>query len=121
MVSKAYMIPGMKREIREVVSDVFGVPIEMLSAKTRRREVVDARYAAIWWTRKNTKDTLMLIGERYGIDHCTVMHACGQAETWMKTDKYFRAKLDEVVRLMGKNEAVEKEMEISRTEAETQK
>jgi len=111
MLSKAYMIPGLKREIREVVSDVFSVPIEMLAAKTRRREVVDARYAAIWWTRRNTKDSLICIGDRYGIDHCTVLHACGQAENWMKTDKYYRAKVNEVLRLMGNNEKTEEQVQ----------
>ena len=110
MVSKAYMIPGMKREIREVVADVFGVPQEKLSAKTRKREVVDARYAAIWWTRRNTKNTLAIIGSRYGIKHSTVLRACREAENWMQTDKYFKVKVNEMVRLMEENEAARKKI-----------
>lgn len=101
MVSKAYLIPGLKREIDEVVADVFCIDRRLLKERTRRREVVDAKYAAIWWTRHNTKLSLNAIGMNYNIDHCTVIHACGQAENWMKTDRFFRANMEKVVELMN--------------------
>lgn len=101
MVSKAYLIPGMKRDIDEVVSDVFGIDRKLLKERTRKREVIDAKYAAIWWTRNNTKLSLNAIGMNYNIDHCTVLHACSQAENWMKTDRFWRKNMNRVLELMA--------------------
>ena len=82
--------------IQKVVCDYFDLNIELLKSKTRKREVVQARQIAMFFSKKLTKSSLANIGAHCGgKDHATVLHACKTVNNLMETDKTFRGYIDE--------------------------
>ena len=80
--------------IQKVVCDYFDLPIELMKSKTRKREVVQARQIAMYFSKKMTKSSLANIGMHCGgKDHATVLHACRTVNNLSETDKNFRAYL----------------------------
>ncbi len=85
-------------EIKRRVAEYYEVAVDMLSAKTRRREIVQARHAAMYFCKRLTGQPLKTIGLRFGgRDHSTVIHACKAVEDRVDTDPTFRKELDEVL------------------------
>jgi chromosomal replication initiator protein len=83
--------------IQKVVCDYFELPIEMLKSKTRKREVVQARQIAMYFSKKMTKSSLANIGAHCGgKDHATVLHACRTVNNLSETDKQFRGYLEDL-------------------------
>jgi chromosomal replication initiator protein len=83
--------------IQKVVCDYFDLPIEMLKSKTRKREVVQARQIAMYFSKKMTKSSLANIGAHCGgKDHATVLHACRTVNNLSETDKQFRGYLEDL-------------------------
>ncbi|MFT4660841.1 MAG: chromosomal replication initiator protein [Patiriisocius sp.] len=83
--------------IQKVVCDYFDLPIELLKSKTRKREVVQARQIAMYFSKKMTKSSLANIGMHCGgKDHATVLHACRTVNNLNDTDKQFKKYLDEL-------------------------
>jgi chromosomal replication initiator protein len=77
--------------IQKVVCDYFDLNMEMLKSKTRKREVVQARQIAMYFSKKLTKSSLANIGAHCGgKDHATVLHACKTVNNLLETDKTFR-------------------------------
>ena len=77
--------------IQKVVCDYFDLPIELMKSKTRKREVVQARQIAMYFSKKMTKSSLANIGMHCGgKDHATVLHACKTVNNLIDTDKRFR-------------------------------
>ncbi|MBT8400240.1 MAG: chromosomal replication initiator protein DnaA [Rhodothermia bacterium] len=84
-------------EIKRRVADYYDVSLDLLSAKTRRREIVQARHTAMYFCKQLTGQPLKTIGLRFGgRDHSTVIHACKAVEDRFDTDPTFRKELDEV-------------------------
>ena len=55
----------------------FNLDIESLHSKNRKRNVVQARQLAMFFSKKYTKSSLSTIGSQIGQrDHATVLHAC---------------------------------------------
>ena len=83
--------------IQKIVCDYFDMPIEMLKSKTRKREVVQARQIAMYFSKKMTKSSLANIGANCGgKDHATVLHACRTVINLAETDKQFKAYLEDL-------------------------
>jgi len=83
--------------IQKVVCDYFDLPIELMKSKTRKREVVQARQIAMYFSKKMTKSSLANIGMHCGgKDHATVLHACRTVNNLSETDKNFRLYLDDL-------------------------
>lgn len=83
--------------IQKVVCDYFDLPIELLKSKTRKREVVQARQIAMYFSKKMTKSSLANIGMHCGgKDHATVLHACRTVNNLQETDKTFRGYLEDL-------------------------
>lgn len=77
--------------IQKVVSDYFNMPVELMKSKTRKREIVQARQIAMYFSKKLTKSSLASIGMQCGgKDHATVLHACKTVNNLIDTDKTFR-------------------------------
>lgn len=77
--------------IQKVVCDYFNLPIELLKSKTRKREVVQARQIAMFFSKQHTKLSLASIGAQCGgKDHATVLHACKTVNNLIETDKRFK-------------------------------
>lgn len=77
--------------IQKVVCDYFELPLDLLKSKTRKREVVQARQLAMYFSKNLTKSSLSNIGIHCGgKDHATVLHACRTVNNLMETDKKFK-------------------------------
>lgn len=78
-------------EIMRIVCEYFHVPQELLKAKTRKREVVQARQLAMYFGKQFTKNSLKTIGHHFGgRDHSTVIHACQTVVNQIDTDPKFK-------------------------------
>lgn len=100
--SEAYVIPGLK-SIDDLVCQAFGITIEQLKAKGRKREGADARKFVMWYWKNNSNLSLANIGEMYsGRDHATVLAAAKKCEELKESDKIFRQKCESALELIEK-------------------
>ena len=77
--------------IQQIIADYFNLDIESLQSKTRKRNVVQARQLAMFFSKKYTKNSLSTIGSQIGQrDHATVLHACKTVENLIETDRAFK-------------------------------
>ncbi len=83
--------------IQKMVCEYFHIPYDRLLAKTRKREVVQARQITMYLAKKFTKSSLKNIGEHFGgFDHTTVIHSCQTVENLMDTDTDYKEHLLEL-------------------------
>ncbi|HTN45223.1 MAG TPA: chromosomal replication initiator protein DnaA [Flavipsychrobacter sp.] len=83
--------------IQKMVCEYFHIPYDRLLAKTRKREVVQARQITMYLAKKFTKSSLKNIGEHFGgFDHTTVIHSCQTVENLMDTDSEYKEHLVEL-------------------------
>lgn len=74
--------------IQEVICDYFGIKMEELLSKSRKREVALPRQLAMYFSKELTNATFARIGEEMGgRDHSTVMHACDTIKNVTQVDK----------------------------------
>ena len=96
------LIKSTKREIsidyiQKVVCNYYNIGLELLQSKTRKREIVQARQVAMFFSTSLTKSSLATIGSQIGgKDHATVLHACKTVNNLIETDKRFRLQVDEI-------------------------
>ncbi len=90
--------------IQKVVCDYFELPLELLKSKTRKREVVQARQLAMYFSKNMTKSSLSAIGAHCGgKDHATVLHACRTVNNLMETDKKFKGYISDLQKRINLN------------------
>lgn len=95
-------VKSMPREItvefiQKLVCEYFGIPLEKMHSKTRKREIVQARQIAMFFSKNFTKSSLAAIGSKCGNkDHATVLHACKTVKNLVDTDKGFKKYVDEL-------------------------
>lgn len=83
--------------IQKVVCNYFSMSVDLLSSKTRKREIVQARQIAMYFAKCMTKASLASIGASIGgKDHATVLHACKTVNNLLETDKRFKSDLEEI-------------------------
>lgn len=83
--------------IQKVVCNYFGMSVDKLNSKTRKREVVQARQIAMYFAKNMTKSSLAIIGANIGgKDHATVLHACKTVKNLIDTNKRFKDNIDEI-------------------------
>jgi len=96
------LIKNTKKEIsieyiQKVVCNYYNIGVEQLQSRTRKREIVQARQVAMFFSKSLTKSSLATIGSQIGgKDHATVLHACKTVNNLMETDKRFRIQIDEI-------------------------
>ncbi len=96
------LVKNSKRElsieyISKVVCDYFNMSVDALQAKTRKREIVQARQIAMYFSKSLTKYSLASIGAQIGSkDHATVLHACKTVNNLKDTDKNFRQFVEDI-------------------------
>lgn len=96
------LVKNSKRElsieyISKVVCDYFKMPVDALQTKTRKREIVQARQIAMYFSKSLTKYSLASIGSQIGSkDHATVLHACKTVINLKETDKNFRQFVEDI-------------------------
>jgi chromosomal replication initiator protein len=85
--------------IQKYVSNYFGVSIELLKAKTRKREIVVARQVAMYLAKEYTNMSLKSIGFHFGNrDHSTVIHAISTVNDMMDTDAKFLIQMEDILK-----------------------
>ena len=83
--------------IQKVVCDYFNIPIETMKSKTRKREIVQCRQLAMYFSKQMTKNSLAMIGKYCGNkDHATVLHACKTVNNLSDTDKRFKGYISDI-------------------------
>ena len=88
-----WIIPGLPHNatyssIVDAVSEVCDIPVDGMMKKTRKREVVEARYLCYKLLNELTTLSLSGIGERMGgFDHATVKHGINTADNLIETNK----------------------------------
>ncbi len=77
--------------IQSVVCEYLSIPEDLVRARTRKREVVQARQVAMFFSKEITNHSLKTIGLHFGgRDHSTVIHAVRSVENQRDTDPSFR-------------------------------
>ena len=84
-------------QIQTVTCEVLDIPEDLVRARTRKREVVQARQIAMYFCKQLTKHSLKTIGQGFGgRDHSTVIHAVRSVEDQIDTDPLFRDTVERV-------------------------
>lgn len=77
--------------IQQATADYFGFPDDMLRAKTRKKEIAQARQICMFLCKQMTDNSLKTIGLHFGgRDHSTVIHAVNTVDEMMHEDKKTR-------------------------------
>ncbi len=89
--------PVTVEEIQRLVAEFFDMPPDLLRAKTRKQEIVNARQIAMYLAKEMTNCSLKTIGLHFGgRDHSTVIHAYQSVEDQIKLDSKYRETLQVV-------------------------
>lgn len=81
--------------IIQVVQNVFGVDNKSFNSKSRKREIVYARQAAMHLCKQHTTQSVSRIGVLVGNrDHATVLHAISSVNDLLATDQDFKVKYE---------------------------
>lgn len=100
----AYVIPGLKPKdeiIDKLICKSFEVDAKWLYTRSRNRIGAEARQFAMWWRDNFTNESQSMIGARYGgRDHATVVYAKKTVKNLMETNKVFREKAEEALKLL---------------------
>jgi len=84
-------------EIQRVVCEYFVISEDLVRAKTRKREVVQARQVSMFFCKQLTQHSLKTIGLHFGgRDHSTVIHANQSVENQIETNVKFREVIEEI-------------------------
>ncbi len=83
--------------IQRVVSEFFEIKEDLIRAKTRKKEIVEARQISMYLAKSLTNSSLKTIGLHFGgRDHSTVIHACQTVEQRMKESPKFREMIHDI-------------------------
>ncbi len=84
-------------EIQRVTCDFLKIPEDLVRARTRKREVVQARQVSMYFSKHLTNHSLKTIGLHFGgRDHSTVIHAVQSVEDQCDTDSAYRDMVEAV-------------------------
>jgi chromosomal replication initiator protein len=90
-------------EVQKYVGDYFGVSVEMLKAKSRKKEIVIARQIAMYFAKEYTGFSLKSIGYHFGgRDHSTVIHAIQTVNDMMSEKKELKMYIDDLRKKFSK-------------------
>ena len=85
--------------IQRTVCDYFNIPEDMIRAKTRKQEIVNARQIAMYLAKELTNSSLKTIGLHFGgRDHSTVIHAYQSVEDQMRLDSKYQGHVVQIKR-----------------------
>lgn len=82
--------------IKDVVGQYYNMKIEDFNAKKRNKSIVLPRQIAMYLCRELTDLSLPRIGEEFGRDHTTIMHAYEKISSDMKIDIQLKSVLEEL-------------------------
>ncbi|TYB31848.1 MAG: chromosomal replication initiator protein DnaA [Candidatus Mcinerneyibacterium aminivorans] len=89
--------------IKEKVAEYYGLTVNVLESKRRKREFVIPRFVAMFIAREHTNETLKSIGKSFGDrDHSSVINACNRIEEMMDEDITFKNEIEKVITYLNK-------------------
>ena len=89
------------QKIQDVVCEYFNIKKDLIQSRSRKREIVQARQVAMYFTKMYTELSLAQIGSHIGKrNHATVLHACNNVKGLIDVDKSFRSNVDEIERIL---------------------
>jgi chromosomal replication initiator protein len=84
-------------EVQKYVAEYFGLTIEDLKDKTRKKEIVLARQIAMYFAKEHTGFSLKSIGYHFGgRDHSTVIHAIQTVSDYIAEKKEIKMYIDDI-------------------------
>ncbi len=83
-------------EVVQTTADFFGVTTEQIRGSGRARDIVLPRQVAMYLTRELTGHSLPEIGQYFGRDHSTVMHAINKVTNTLRKDGDLALKVSQV-------------------------
>jgi chromosomal replication initiator protein len=84
--------------IQRTVSDCFHVRLADLKSKKRTQHIAFCRQVAMYLCRKLTDSSFPVIGEHFGRDHSTVIHAYNLIARRISNDSAFRMSIEKIER-----------------------
>ena len=88
--------------IQKVAAEYMSIPVHLMTAKKKTKEVALARQIAMYLTRELTNYSLVSIGSKFGgRDHTTVIHACRIVEQQMEKDPRIKTAIKELMRTLS--------------------
>ncbi len=82
--------------IQRTVADFFHIRLADLKSKKRTQHIAFCRQVAMYLCRKLTDCSFPAIGERFGRDHSTVIHAHGLIARRVSRDSAFRLSIEKI-------------------------
>ena len=80
--------------IAEKVCEHYNIDTDLIYAKSRKREISDARQVVMYLVKKHTQLSSTNIGLRLSRNHATVLHACKNIEERLSVDKQLQEDLE---------------------------
>lgn len=88
--------------IQKVTAEHMNIPVNLMCAKKKTKEVALARQIAMYLTRELTNYSLTTIGDKFGgRDHSTVIHACRMVEQLMEKNPLVKTEVRELIRVLS--------------------
>lgn len=83
--------------IQKTVAEYYGVKVNLIKDKIRKKEIVQARQVAMYLAKDYTNHSLKAIGYHFGgRDHSTVIHAVQSVNDMMKTEAPFKLQIEQL-------------------------
>lgn len=84
--------------VMEVIADNFGITVEDILSKVRKRDMCDARYFFCAIMRKRYRYTYESIGDMVnGRDHTTAMHAIKTFDDRIEHEEGYKERYEEII------------------------
>ncbi|MGH7932344.1 MAG: chromosomal replication initiator protein DnaA [Candidatus Binataceae bacterium] len=84
--------------IQKTVADFFHIRLADLKSKKRTQHIAFCRQVAMYMCRKLTDSSFPMIGEHFGRDHSTVIHAHNLIHRRISNDSAFRFSIEKIER-----------------------
>lgn len=76
--------------IEDAVCQEWGVTIEEMKQRTRKRRICEPRQVIMWYNREYRKYSFDMASAPFDLDHATAMNACKIVKNYLETDAVFR-------------------------------
>jgi chromosomal replication initiator protein len=83
-------------QICKTVSKYYKIPVADLLSKARNKEVTHARHIAMYLSNKIIRATLVSIGQHFGRDHSSVLHAIDKINKKVKENSSIKQEIFEI-------------------------
>jgi chromosomal replication initiator protein len=91
--------------IQKTVADFFHIRLVDLKSKKRTQHIAFCRQVAMYLCRKMTESSFPTIGEHFGRDHSTVIHAHNLIQRRISNDSAFRFSIEKIERELKATQA----------------